>query len=130
MKRNRILVVDDEDVMRDFIAFVLKGAGYHVSIAEDGVAGFSLWDELAGTIDLIVTDIHMPKSNGIDLINRIRMVDTTRVKILAICGKPTPELIRRVIDAGADAFAEKPFKVIHFLEKVAELLEAKTQETS
>lgn len=66
----KILTVDDSKTMRDMVSYTLKGAGFEVLEAEDGLKALGL---LATTrVDLIITDINMPNMDGVTLVRRLR----------------------------------------------------------
>ncbi|MBW7888792.1 MAG: sigma-54-dependent Fis family transcriptional regulator [Bacteroidetes bacterium] len=65
----KILVVDDEDIIRDSIAIILEKEGYHVEKAENGAAAFEKLND--STFDLVITDIEMPMMRGIELLEKI-----------------------------------------------------------
>jgi DNA-binding response OmpR family regulator len=81
---SRILVVDDDAVMRDFLGRMLRHVEYHVSCAEDGEAG---WDALrADRFDVLITDHEMPRLTGLDLLRRVRAAPL-KVPVILISGK-------------------------------------------
>jgi DNA-binding response OmpR family regulator len=89
---NRILVVDDEFVIRLLIAQVLVRSGYQVDTAEDGEIG---WEALqAKHYDLLITDHNMPKVSGVELVKMLRSADLALPVILVSGAMPTEELNR------------------------------------
>ena len=66
-KKKTVLVVDDEAAVRAFIRTVLARHGYDVLEAEDGLAAYELVQRLSGRIELLVTDVKMPRMDGITL---------------------------------------------------------------
>ncbi|QDG78901.1 response regulator [Labrenzia sp. PHM005] len=66
----RVLTVDDSKTMRDMVRFTLKGAGFDVVEAEDGVQALSVLEK--DKVDLIITDINMPNMDGVTLVKRVR----------------------------------------------------------
>lgn len=105
----RILLVDDEPLLRDSLTIALQRAGHTVSIAENGTAALKL---LAGeTFDVVVTDILMPDTDGLEMIMRIRK-DGGNVRIIAISGggrTRNVNLLDFAASFGADAVMSKPF---------------------
>ncbi|GAC1342056.1 MAG: hypothetical protein NVSMB18_15380 [Acetobacteraceae bacterium] len=95
-----ILVVDDEETVREVVAWMLQEAGYDVHEAADGHAAL---DFLSGdsSVDLVISDINMPGLDGIELsaLSRQRWPD---LPFLLISGRPPP--------AGASPFIPKPFR--------------------
>jgi CheY-like chemotaxis protein len=67
---NRILVVDDTEIMRDLLAEVLHNDGYQVDKAFDGIQAVEMVAQ--GQYDLVITDMHMPRQNGLITARRIR----------------------------------------------------------
>jgi CheY-like chemotaxis protein len=66
-KKKTVLVVDDEPDVRAFVHSVLARQGYNVLEAEDGLAAYELLQRLSGKIELLVTDVKMPRMDGITL---------------------------------------------------------------
>ena len=71
-KSGRILLVEDEEAVRRFAARVLRGAGYEVIEAGDGVAGVAAYHHVRGNVDLIFTDVVMPKLHGPAMVMQLR----------------------------------------------------------
>ena len=116
----KILVVEDDDVVRELMRLTLERQGYSVTTAENGVCGFELAVELRP--DLIITDIWMPAADGIHLVRRVR--DTAEVAstpILVTTGYGTGSATYTLAQ-GADAFEPKPVDPASLLGTVARLL--------
>lgn len=105
-RRLRILLVDDSAVAREAEAALLRGLGHEVEEALDGEDG---WTRLeAGGHDLLLTDVHMPRLDGIDLTRRVRAdARHTRLPVVILSSLSAPEERRRGVDAGADAYLVK-----------------------
>jgi len=118
--RKRILVIEDDDVMRELMRMTLEQNGYEVAIAEDGVRGYDT--ALFLRPDLIVTDIKMPGADGIHVVRRVR--DTTsleRTPILVTTAFGTGSATFS-LQLGANAFEPKPINSQSFLSTVRRLL--------
>ena len=116
----KILVVEDDDVVRELMRMTLERQGYGVTTAENGVRGFELAVELRP--DLIITDIWMPAADGVHLVRRVR--DTEEVAstpILVTTGYGTGSATY-TLTQGADAFEPKPVDPASLLRTVARLL--------
>ncbi len=117
-----ILLVDDDDQVRDMLRKVFEREGYSVVEAANGVEATSFYDP--DTIDLVVTDIVMPEKEGLETIREIRQVNP-EAKIIAISGggriKPKDYLdwANRI---GVDYTFTKPLGRKEILEAVSELL--------
>src|SRR5437588_10244537 len=108
-----ILVVDDQDVVRDVIRLTLERAGYTVLEAASPNAGIDLVRD-AGAIDLLVTDVVMPEMDAFELADRIAC-EVPGVRILYTSG---------YTDAGAEGpFIQKPFTPAQLVDKVGAVLE-------
>lgn len=104
----RILAVDDSKTMRDMVSFTLKGAGYEVLVADDGVNALSA---LKGEeVDLIITDINMPNMNGIELVQNLRGDPRFRATPILILTTESDDGIKQQgRAAGATGWIVKPF---------------------
>ena len=100
----RLLVVEDDDTIRDTVAEALEMEGFAVTAATNGR---SAWDLLSReTYDLVVLDLMLPGINGTELMRRLsKSLKNTRV--LVFSGYQTPALVREMLQAGAHGFVEK-----------------------
>ncbi len=105
----RILTVDDSHSMRALLKMTLSGNGYEVVEAEDGVAALD-WLE-NNEVDLIITDINMPRLDGFGLIERLRGEQRRHVDrpILVLTTESSEEKKARARSAGATGWIVKPF---------------------
>jgi CheY-like chemotaxis protein len=116
----KILIVEDDFDTRYVLSLILKDEGYEVITAADGECALAVAAEHRP--DLIITDIQMPRVNGIELTRQIRLKDeTASLPILAITAFG-PMTIDTAIAAGASACARKPLVMKEFLPIVKNLL--------
>jgi DNA-binding response OmpR family regulator len=119
----RILVVDDDADMRYFVGLVLKGRGYEVTDVETGCEALAAMK--SGLYDLVLLDILLPDSNGLDLCQKIKqmnfMVYTPVILLSSVSDK---SVISSGLERGADAFMQKPPSPIELLGRMVELLDA------
>lgn len=102
-----ILIVDDDRDARELFSFVLEEAGATVAVAEDGESG--LRTALARPPDLVVTDIEMPRMDGIHMIRRLREQEPTRnIPVVAVTGQVVADLPERARQAGCTEIVPKP----------------------
>jgi two-component system phosphate regulon response regulator PhoB len=116
----KILIVEDDFDTRYGLSLSLKTEGYEVVTAADGECALAVASQEKP--DLIITDISMPRLNGVELTRRIkRKKETAGIPILAITayGQTT---IKNVLSAGASACAKKPLVVTEFLPQIRSLL--------
>ncbi len=104
----KILAVDDSKTMRDMIAFTLRGAGYEVVEADDGEDALS---KLGGSgVNLVITDINMPRLDGIGLIKKLRSDPSYRsTPILVLTTESESSKKDEGREAGATGWIVKPF---------------------
>ncbi len=105
---NRILVVDDERSMRDFLSIMLKKEGYDVVTAENG--GDALKTVQGEIFDLVISDVKMPELDGIDVLRAVKEVSPETVVIM-ITAFATTETAVEAMKLGAYDYIIKPFKV-------------------
>jgi PAS domain S-box-containing protein len=118
-----ILLVEDQDSVRDLAAAVLGRRGYHVLTAENGQKALEFYARGAVPIDLLVTDIIMPGMSGLDLVKRLRPAHA-ELKVLYISGYNEEAVIQHgVLEPGA-TFLQKPFTPDVFVQAVADTLGA------
>lgn len=116
----KILIVEDDDVMRELVRMALTREGYAVTVAEDGISGYEQAVSLRP--DLIITDIQMPAADGAHLVRRVR--DTTeiaRTPIIVTTGYGTGSATFTLAQ-GADAYEPKPIDPQSLLATVRRLL--------
>jgi two-component system, cell cycle response regulator len=114
-----ILVVDDEQSICDFLSEVLEHLGHSVVTATDGVEAIKKIQN--GNFSIIITDIIMPKIDGMELIRRL-VHDHENISIIAITGHTMSYQYTDVIAAGASDFIAKPFSVNELEAKLNRIL--------
>jgi diguanylate cyclase (GGDEF)-like protein len=103
----RLLIIDDDPLLRGMAAHTLRHAGFEVSEAEDGIQGLSMLDEAA--FDLLLLDVMMPGLDGYEVCRRIRLArHGMRVPILMLTGLNDSASIELAYEAGATDFISKP----------------------
>lgn len=105
----KILTVDDSRVMRQMLKMTLSEAGYEVYQAEDGVNGIEVLDEI-GALDVIITDINMPRMDGFGFMHRVRDIPQYKgTPILVLSTESGDDKKARARAAGASGWIVKPF---------------------
>ncbi|NWL78285.1 hybrid sensor histidine kinase/response regulator [Pseudomonas taiwanensis] len=105
-QRKRVLVVDDSLTVRELERKLLAGRGYEVAVAVDGMDG---WNALRSEhFDLLITDIDMPRMDGIELVTLVRRDSRLQsLPVMVVSYKDREEDRRRGLDAGADYYLAK-----------------------
>lgn len=121
--RKNIMLVDDEEVMRRFLAEALSGEGYHVLVAGDGEAALAMSETFSGPIHLLITDVMMPVMNGKELADRLCAL-RPELKVLFVSGFSRADIWP--VDSCEDVtdWLPKPFTREQFRDKVRRLLSA------
>lgn len=127
MSKKRILFVDDDRTVRAYAQAALTRAGFDVSAAADGEEGLQFIKDCAGDIDLLVTDIRMPKMDGICLADAVEIL-YPRIPVLFISGYPFDlEEQQRKHPGKSCGFLNKPFLPQPFFEAVRKCLTLPSQ---
>ena len=118
----RILVVEDDEILRNGIAFALTREGYQVKTAGSlsGMRG-----QLEGAPDLVILDINLPDGDGFSLMQRIRMVSMVPVLFLSARDEDNDRLLG--LGLGADDYMTKPFNPLELVARVKSQLRRYTQ---
>jgi DNA-binding NtrC family response regulator len=106
--KKRILVVDDDQVIRDLIISFLTFSGYEAQGAQNGQEGLDM--ALQNQPDLIITDIHMPLMNGFQLLKAVKKIGPD-IPVIFITGYAHLRRFFSEQNAQADGFLEKPFNL-------------------
>lgn len=124
--QKRILIVDDDDEIRELLEFDVSQSGYFVDTAKDGLEGLN--KVLNNTYDLVLLDVMMPKMNGFDVCKNIRQAKLS-IPVLMLTAKGTIDDKTEGFDCGADDYLVKPFDIQEVLLRIRVLLRRSNQET-
>ncbi len=117
--QTKILVVEDDDFLRDGLIEMLKKEGYRVRAGENCAKGEELF--YAESPDLILLDVMLPDGDGFSLCKKIREKNTD-VPILFLTACDDEYQIVRGLDSGADDYVTKPFKMLELLSRIRAVL--------
>lgn len=121
-----ILVVEDEEAVRNFVGAVLRSQGYRVLEAANGDAALALCDRDPAPIDLLLTDVVMPGMNGRVLAERFAVL-RPGAGLLYMSGYTEDEALQRGVQSLGDAFLAKPFSASALAEAIRTALDARLQ---
>jgi hypothetical protein len=124
-----VLLVEDEDSVRELVRVTLASRGYKVLEAEHGEAGLRVADETKGTIDILVTDVVMPGIGGRELAKRI-LARRPNIKVLYLSGYTEDAIATQGALTPGTAFLQKPFTLQNLAKKVREVLRSQPQAKS
>src|SRR5215218_1953773 len=121
--KQRILIVDDEPQITRVLRRSLTSHGYDVRVAGDGLAAIQTFGDWPP--DLVVTDLSMPGTDGLQLCRNLRAISQTPIIVLSVRGEEKSKV--EALDAGADDYVTKPFGMDELLARVrAQLRRAPT----
>ncbi|WP_273124009.1 response regulator transcription factor [Metabacillus sp. HB246100] len=115
----RILLAEDEEVLRMLVVDTLEDEGYTIDEACDGEEAYNLIKE--NDYDLLLLDYMMPVYTGLELIEMIRK-DNNQTQIMMLSAKSQSSDQQKVLDAGANYFMSKPFSPIQLVQRIEEIL--------
>jgi DNA-binding response OmpR family regulator len=121
----KILLIEDEPKIAEFVIKGLSGAGYDVSHADDGAKGLA--SILEGEHDLVILDLMLPKINGFDVLHQAREGGNTTPVIILSAKVDLPDRLMG-FDMGADDYLPKPFFVEELVARIKAVLQRKTPE--
>ncbi len=117
-EKQSILIVDDEEIIRDFLSEVLEE--YDISVACDGDEAINKLKDTR--FDLVITDLRMPKVPGEEVVRAARELSPD-TKVIVISGYSSLYTVSQSVNHGACAFLSKPFSIKELIQTVTNALE-------
>jgi len=118
--RQKVLIVEDEKMIRALIKRVLEEEGYEVELAKDGLEGVALFNLMNPKPSILITDVVMPEMRGSELVRQLRQ-QTPELMVLFVSGYPAMELGEFDLDAQNTSFLAKPFKMSELIKRLKQL---------
>lgn len=122
LKTISILYVEDENDVRDFTAKLLTSLLKKVYVAQDGLEGLKIFEENKDDIDLIVSDINMPKMDGLSMCEAIKKINNEIPLVITSAHNDT-NFLRRSIEIGVNTYAMKPIDLYQLIESIIKAME-------
>jgi CheY-like chemotaxis protein len=119
-----VLVIDDEEAIRQVAFDILGSYGYRVRLAADGEEGVAAYRSLAGQVDLVILDMVMPKQGGRETFLKLKEINP-QVRVLFSTGYSQNEKVNEILALGVRGFIQKPYQIRDLLAKVREILDAR-----
>ncbi len=116
-----ILVVEDEEVVRDVASRILTRAGYTVLVAEDGVVGVEMFERHRQEIDVVLLDMTMPRMDGEETFQRMRAIDP-QVRVVLTSGYDEQHATRHLMGGSRTGFIHKPYRATELIATVGSVL--------
>ncbi len=120
--KETILFVEDEEMLKELITGVLEGKGYTIMTAGDGEEMIRKYSRHREEIELIISDIGLPKLDGFEAFKRIKATDP-EVRVILASGYLEPHAKSEILKAGAKEFIQKPYSPDEVLKKVRQVLD-------
>ena len=121
LKHIRILYVEDDSTIRNQTKKILDKLFKKIYVAEDGEEGFAVYKEHSADIDIIVTDINMPKINGLDMIKNINNINNSIPTIVTTAHSDSKYLLE-AIDINIDKYITKPIQIKELTVSIVDLV--------
>jgi len=119
-----ILLVDDEEALRDLGQETLQGQGFSAIPAESGERAIEIYQEKKDRIDLVILDVSMPGMGGPRCFQELKEIDP-KVKVIIATGYSANGRVKEMLEAGAAGFVGKPYRLADILNKIREVLDKK-----
>jgi CheY-like chemotaxis protein len=117
----KVLLVDDEEMILDIGQKILKAMGYHVSLAKSGKEAIDLYREQNDKIDLILLDMVMPDMCGGETFDCLKTINP-EVKVLLSSGYSIDGQAAEILKRGCNGFIQKPFNMEQLSQKIRDVL--------
>lgn len=117
----RLLVVDDEQVVREAAGVILPELGYEITCAQDGREAVKLYTDNWQELDLVILDLTMPFMGGVECFHALRQINP-RVRVLLSTGHTFDAEAQALLDDGVIDFIQKPYTMRQLAEKVSKAL--------
>jgi len=116
----RILVAEDDEIMRDLVARWLTAAGYEVVRASNGEEVIEMVREKAPAA--IIMDLTMPRMDGFQVLSQFRVLGLPLAPVILLTGRQTAEDVRKAVSLGAKDYIAKPVERAHLLSRLERIL--------
>ena len=123
-EEQKVLVVDDNQDVRDLVVHILSADGFHVYAAVDGENALTILN--SNIVDLVLLDVMMPGMSGLDVLREIRTGSNKKLRdipVMMITAKSTTDDIDQALALGANSYVVKPFRGTTIREKVRKILD-------
>ncbi len=117
-----ILLIEDEEMLCEFLKDVLAAKGYNILTAQDGEEGLAVYASLQEEINIVICDIGLPKYSGSEVLARIKAINP-KAKVIFASGFIEPNLKSELYKAGAKYFIQKPYSANDVLKIIRKIID-------
>jgi CheY-like chemotaxis protein len=118
----KVLLVEDEEMLLDLLSGLLASQGYEVLAARDGQEGLEIYTANAGSIAIVLSDMGLPKLGGWEMFQKMKEVNP-KVKAILASGYFDPNVKMDLLKAGAKDFIQKPYVPDQILKRIREVID-------
>ena len=115
-----IMVVDDEEVIRNMVKDFLSDKGYEIILASNGTEALDKFRQNEGKVDLVLLDMVLPEKSGMEILEDLRQINP-RVKTILTSGYDR-NITENNLDEDITSFLQKPFRIATLINKITELM--------
>jgi len=120
-KKDTILIVEDEDILRDLLQLLLEENGLKVLAATDGIEAIEIFTAHQDEIGVVLSDLGLPRLGGWEAFLKMREINPELIGVLA-SGYFNPNVKTEIIKSGAKNFIQKPYNPPEIIKMIRELL--------
>lgn len=121
LSSHTILIIDDEEMIRELAREILEMEGYKILCAQDGIEGISIFKDSKEKIDCIILDLTMPRMSGRETFLKLRKINRD-VNIILSTGHSKDETAQEIIALGVQGVVQKPYRIEELLRAVQKIL--------
>jgi two-component system cell cycle sensor histidine kinase/response regulator CckA len=125
-KLDTVLIVEDEDILRNVIKLMLEGNGIKVLTAVDGIEAVEVFTENKDKIGVVLSDLGLPRLGGWDASLKMREINP-QVKLILASGYYNAQMETQILQSGANYFVTKPYNPPELLSLICRLLKGEEQ---
>ena len=122
--KKTILIIDDMKQIRDILWFSLKQEAYKPILAENGSKGLKLLFDNENKVDLVILDVNMPRMNGFQVLEKIRISNSlaSKTPVIMLTAEAQKKDVIKALKKGANDYILKPYKFTELLLKIQTLI--------
>ncbi len=121
----QLLVIEDEEMVREYVCDLLASEGHNVLLAENGIEGISVFNQHHKTIDLVLLDMNMPQFSGEDTFYELQRIKPD-VKVILVTGYANEQAVLRMLEKGLAGVLTKPYEMHDLLDTISQVLNQDT----
>ena len=121
MEQKTILLIDDEEIVRDVGSQMLEAFGYNIYEAGNGKQAIKIFQDKHDEIQLVILDMIMPEMGGKEVFEKIKKIKPD-IKVLLSTGYNADSQAAEIMDKGCNGFIQKPFNMKELASKIKEVI--------